>query len=249
MADVERIIVEAPHRFVLGSRVYDELQGGQSVNIAAFGNIYVEMDEENLGLERVTLGNLQKGWEAQGGEFTKGLHQSGIEVDPFTAYKWYQIQRKVVQTLGPPSQDIARQREQRNNHRVRFKLSEARGQAVCAEYATLSALIAQKIGEPAHLVIGSVVNEDDLDGWRAAHAFVWLDGLNAVFDSVQAQTDNEYPAIMLPKTPVNFDALEAGKDIAGQRLGTDFTLHYGLQAGGFGIDSAHQNPPSLKELS
>jgi hypothetical protein len=61
-----------------------------------------------------------------------------------------------------------------------------------------------------------------------------------VFDSVQAQSDNEYPALMIPETPVSFEALETGMDIEGKRIGTDFTAHYGLEAGGFGVRSVHE---------
>lgn len=230
---------EAPYRLIQNGKVYDELKDGQAVNIAAFGNIFVEIDEENLGLDKVSLESLQKGWEAQGESFTKGLQERGIETDPFTVFKWYQIQRKVFNTLGTPNVNAGERNRRFIEQNDRVKLSETKGFAMCSEYAILSALIAQKIGEPAHVVIGAAVTGQD-DQWREAHAFVWVDGLNAVFDSVQAQSDNEYPALMIPKTPVGFDALEAGMDIEGQRLGTDFTAHYGLEAGGFGVRSAHE---------
>lgn len=90
---------EAPYRLIQDGKVYDELKDGQAVNIAALGNIFIQIDEENLGLERVTLENLEKCWETQGESFTKGLQERGIEADPFTVFKWYQIQRKVFQTL------------------------------------------------------------------------------------------------------------------------------------------------------
>lgn len=231
---------EAPYRTVQFGKVYDELQDGQAVNIAALGNIFVEIDEENLGLGKVTLENLKKGWESQSETFTKGLKEHGIETDPFTVYKWYQIQRKVFNTLGTPNINAGERNRRFVEQNDRVKLSETKGFAMCSEYAILSAFIAQKIGEPAHVIIGAAVTRQD-DQWREAHAFVWVDGLNAVFDSVQAKSDGEYPALMIPKTPVGFEALEAGMDIEGQRIGTNFTAHYGLEAGGFGVMSAHDS--------
>ncbi|MBP7857637.1 MAG: hypothetical protein WAW63_00430 [Candidatus Saccharimonadales bacterium] len=231
---------EAPYRTVQFGKVYDELQVGQAVNIATLGNIFVEIDAENLGLEEVTLENLEKGWESQSEAFTKGLREHGIETDPFTVFKWYQIQRKVFRTLGIPNLNAGERNRRFVKKNDRVKLSETKGFAMCSEYAILSAFIAQKVGEPAHLIIGAAVTGHD-DQWREAHAFVWVDGLNAVFDGVQAQSDGEYPALMIPKTPVGFEALEAGMDIEGRRIGTNFTAHYGLQAGGFGVMSAHDS--------
>ncbi|HSX44308.1 MAG TPA: hypothetical protein VLE69_03365, partial [Candidatus Saccharimonadales bacterium] len=184
--------------------------------------------------------NLEKGWGAQSETFTKGLKEHGIETDPFTVFKWYQIQRKVFQTLGTPNLNAGERNRRFVEQSDRVKLSETKSFAMCSEYAILSAYIAQKIGEPAKVVIGAAVTGQD-DQWREAHAFVWADGLNAVFDSVQAKGDDEYPALMIPKLPVGFGVLEAGMDIAGQRIGTNFTAHYGLEAGGFGVKSAHDS--------
>jgi tetrahydromethanopterin S-methyltransferase subunit G len=111
---------------------------------------------------------------------------------------------------------------------------------MCSEYAILAARIAQKIGEPIHLVIGAVVGNDE-QKWRDAHAFVWVEGVNAVFDSVQAQSDNEYPALMIPTSPATLKTLEDGFDVEAKRIGRDFTAHYGLEAGGFGITLAHEH--------
>ena len=230
---------EAPYRTIQFGKVYDELRDGQAVNIAALGNVFVEIDEQNLGLEKVTLENLEKGWESQRESFTTHLKEHGNETDPFTVFKWYQIQKKVFQTLGEPNVNAGERNRRFIEQDNRVKLSETKGFAMCSEYAILSAFIAQKIGEPAHVVIGAVVAGQD-DQWREAHAFVWIDGLNAVLDSVQAQSDIEYPALMIPKTPVGFEALETGKDIEGQRIGTNLTAHYGLEAGGFGVRSAHE---------
>lgn len=230
---------EAPYRHIQDGKVYGELQDGQAVNIAALGNIFVEIDEKNLGLERVTLENLQKGWETQAEQFIEDLQEHGIEADPFTVFKWFQIQRKVFQTLGEPNLNAG----ERNRHFIeqhdRVKLSETKGFAMCSEYAILSAYIAQKIGEPVHLIVGSLTPGDQ-EQWREAHAYVWVDGLNAIFDAVQAQTAGDDPALMIPKAPVDFSAFEAGMDIEGTRIGTDLTAYYGLQAGGFGVRSAHE---------
>jgi hypothetical protein len=162
---------EAPFRLIQNGKVYDDLKDGEAVNIAALGNIFVEIDEENLGLEKVSLENLQKGWEAQGENFTKGLKENGIETDPFTVYKWYHIQRKAFQTLGMPNANASERNRRFIEQNDSVKLSDTTGFAMCSEYAILSAYIAQKIGEPAHVVIGSAVTGQD-DQWREAHAFV-----------------------------------------------------------------------------
>lgn len=229
---------EAPYRLVQYGKVYDKLEDGQTVNIAAYGNIAVQIDEENLDLKRVSPESLEKAWEVQGESFTKGLEERGITEDPFTVFKWQQIQSKVFRTLGEPNVNKGERNRRFIEHNNIVKLSETKGFAMCSEYAILSAYIAQKIGEPAYVLIGAAVT-DNQEQWREAHAFVWVDGLNAVFDSVQAQSANEYPALMIPKTPVSFDAFESGMDIEGKRIGTDFTVHYGLEAGGFGVRSAH----------
>lgn len=231
---------EAPYRDVQFGRIYDKLEPHQLVNIAVLGNILLEIDEENLGLERISMENLQKGWDREGETFTKGLVEKGIDLDPFTVYKYYQIQRKVFQVLGKPTNNAgARDRRFRalGDH---IKLSETKDHAMCSEYAMLTTYIAQKIGEPAHLIVGAAIGNDE-DKWREAHAYVWVDGLNAVFDTVQAQNDMEYPALMIPTTPATtLQTLEGGLDIEGKRLGTNFTAHYGLEAGGFGVKLAHK---------
>src|SRR3990167_5530577 len=128
---------EAPYRTIQLGKVYDELKDGYAVNIAAFGNIFVEIDEANLGLEKVTLENLEKGWEAQGESFTKNLKEHGIETDPFTVFKWYQIQRKVFQTLGEPNVNAGERNRRFIEQDHRVKLSETQGFAMCSEYAIL----------------------------------------------------------------------------------------------------------------
>ena len=117
----------------------------------------------------------------------------------------------------------------------KVKLSETKGNAMCSEYAILSAYIAQKIGEKVHLVVGSAVEASDKDKWRESHAYVWVDGLNMAFDSVLAQQDNEFPTLMTPKAPATLSSLEEGQDIEATRIGSTFTRYYGLEAGGFGV--------------
>lgn len=51
--------VEAPYREVQYGSIYDHLESNQIINIAAFGNISIEIDKENLGLEKISMENLQ----------------------------------------------------------------------------------------------------------------------------------------------------------------------------------------------
>lgn len=166
------LIVEAPFRDVQYGRIYDHLEPHQAINIAAFGNIAIEIDEENLDLERISMENLQKGWERNREGFVKHCAELGIDLDPFEVYKYYQIQRKVFQVLGKPTQNAAARSRRFSEMGDRVKLSETKGNAMCSEYAILSAYIAQKIGEPAHLVVGSAAEAHGKDKWREAHAYV-----------------------------------------------------------------------------
>src|SRR3989338_241286 len=232
---------DPPYRDVQYGRIYDKLEPHQLVNIAVLGNISLEIDEENLGLERISMANLQKGWEKNRETFTKRLVEHGIDLDPFTVYKYYQIQRKAFQVLGKPIDHAGARNSRLRELGDKIKLSETKGHAMCSEYAILSAYIAQKIGEPAHLLVGTVIGNDK-EQWREAHAYVWVDGLNAVFDSVQAQSDTDYPALMMPTSPSpSLQTLESGLDVECNRLGTGFTAYYGLEAGGFGTRLAHSD--------
>ncbi len=50
-----------------------------------------------------------------------------------------------------------------------------------------------------------------------------------------AQSEGEYPALMLPIKPGTFETLADGKDIECKRIGADFTYVYGLEPSGFGM--------------
>lgn len=231
---------ELPFRAVQFGRIYDKVEPHKLINIAAFGNINLEIDKENLGLERISTDNLLKGWEREKEGFSQGCKENGIDLDPFIVYKYYQIQRKVFQTLGKPIENTGARSKRFNELGDNVPLSQTKGHAMCSEYAILSAYIAQKIGEPVHLVIGAAVKPDDPQQWRDAHAYIWVDGLNAIFDSVQAQSDTEYPALMVPTKDTTLETVENGFDVEAKRLGSSFTAHYGLEAGGFGVRLAHE---------
>lgn len=234
---------EVPYREVQYGRIYDHLEANQAINIAALGNISIEIDEENLGLEKVSLENLQKGWEINREGFSKHCVDLGISLDPFEVYKYYKIQRKTFQVLGSPIQNSAERRKKQVEMGDHLKLSQSKGFAMCSEYAILSTYIAQKLGEPAHLIIGAAAEVDDELKWREAHAYIWTDSLNCIFDSVLAQGDNEYPALMKPSTPAILATLEEGKDVQAKRIGSKFSRIYGLEAGGFGVKMDHAPEP------
>lgn len=229
-----------PFRDVQFGRIYDRVEPHQLINIAAFGDINLEIDEENLGLERISINNLLKGWEREKEDFTRRCKENGIDIDPFTVYKYYQIQRKVFQILGKPIENAEARSKRLNELGDNVPLSQTKGHAMCSEYATLASYIAQKVGEPAHLIIGTAVNPQDQQQWRNAHAYIWVDGINAVFDSVQAQSEGEYPALMFPTKDATLKTIEDGFDIEAKRLGSSFIAHYGLEAGGFGVRLAHE---------
>ena len=230
---------DTAYRDVQNGRIYDHVEPGQAINIAAFGNISLIIDEENLELEKISLENLQKGWERDKVGFVSHSKELGIEIDPFEVYKYYQIQRKVFQVLGQPIQSAVARTKRFDEMGHRAKLSETKGFAMCSEYAILAAYIAQKIGESVHLIIGSAVESYDEDKWREAHAYLWLDSLHAVFDCVLTSSDKEYPAIMIPAQPATLSTLEAGLDVEAQRIGSNLARFYGMEAGGFGVETDH----------
>ncbi len=235
---------EAPFRNVHFGRIYDHLEPNQLINIAAFVDLDIEIDEENLELERISMENLLKGWERDQERFVKHCAELGIDLDPFEVYKYYQIQRKVFQVLGKPIQNAAARSRRFSEMGDKIKLSQTKGYAMCSEYAILSTFIAQKIGEPVHLIIGSVVDEASVDNWREPHAYVWSVRTNTIFDSSLAQNENEYPAIMRPTVPATLAALEAGYDLQAKRVGSKLTRIYGLEPGGFGVKLYHESVPA-----
>src|SRR3989344_7026237 len=115
---------EAPYRDVQYGRIYDKLKPNQGINIAALGNMAIEIDEENLGLERISIENLQKGWERDKDWFIKRTKELGIDLDPFEVYKYYQIQRKVFQVLGQPIQNATARSNRFREKGDRVKLSD-----------------------------------------------------------------------------------------------------------------------------
>lgn len=231
---------ETPFRWVQNGKIYDKIEPHKRVNIAALSKIYLEIDEENLDLKKVSTENLEKGWGRHRENFTKVLIERGIDLDPFTVYKYYLIQRKAFQILGKPFGKAGERDRRFRELGFDIKLSQTKGFAMCSEYALLSCYMAQKIGEPAHLVIGTAI-ADDKEQWREAHAYVWVDGLNVVFDSVKAQSEDELPALMIPTAPLTLKTLEEGKDFSAKRVGTDLIAHYGLEASGFGLNLAHSD--------
>lgn len=246
---------EIPYRDVSFGRIYDRLEPHKPINIAAFGAIWLEIDEEKLDLERVGLGNLLKAWERVKETWTRQCQELGITIDPFTVFKYYHIQRKVYEILGRPISDDG-MRKKRLGELSNFgekvvPLSQMKGSCMCAEYAILATYIAQKLGEPVHLISGMVaIDEGDGNYWREPHAFTWIDGINGVFDSVLAQSNNEYPALMLPLQKTSLDTLEAGLDVETRRIGTTTTRIYGLMASSFGIKLAPLTvPTSLQEAA
>jgi hypothetical protein len=194
-------------------------------------------------LEKISKRNLQKGWERDREGFEEYCKKLGIDLDPFEVYKYYKIQRKVFQVLGEPTQNAASRNFRFSEMGNRVKLSRTIGNAMCSEYAILSTYIAQKIGEPVCLIVGSAVEEADPDKWREAHAYVWNASTNIIFDSVLAQGDSEVPAIMRPTTPATLTTLESGYDVHAKRIGSTFTRNYGLEAGGFGVKLDHVSAP------
>ena len=131
-------IREATFREIHFGRIYDHLEPHDVINIAAFGKIGIEIDEENLGLERISLDNLQKGWERDREAWSKSLAEQGIDLDPFSVYKYYQIQRKVFQTLGEPTTNVEERNRRFDESGNVINLSETKGYAMCSEYAILS---------------------------------------------------------------------------------------------------------------
>ncbi|MEX0616738.1 MAG: hypothetical protein WD231_02930 [Candidatus Woykebacteria bacterium] len=226
----------ASYREVQFGKIYDNLEAGKKIDIAVLGNASIEIDEENLGLDNVSVENLDKGWERDKEWFVKRCTDLGIEIDPYEVYKYYQIQKKVFQVLGKPVESTLDRTNFTENEGA-VKLSETKNRAMCSEYAILSTFLAQKIGEPAHLIIGSGVEADDEKQWRESHAYVWVDGSNVAFDSVLAKAGDELPALMVSEEPTSLGTLEQGYDVKGKRIGSHFTRYYGLEASGFGVST------------
>lgn len=227
---------ELAFRHVQFGKIYDRLEPNKPIDISVFGGVYLEIDDENLGLEKVTLDNLKETWETQKDIWIEQCKNLNTNINPFEIFKYYHIQRKAFSILGkviPESE--GRRRDIYKKFGERAKLSELKGNAMCSEYAVLCGYIAQKIGEPIHLIIGASVDNGDESKWRGAHAFLWVDGLDVVFDGSMAQGDNEYPAIMQPTSPATLETMEDGFDVLTKRIGTEFLRVYGLGAGGFGI--------------
>lgn len=220
------------YREVQFGRIYDRLEPNKDINIASLGNIHVEIDEDNLGLEKVTSENLQNMWEQRKDSWTQQCKELGIELDPFTVFKYFHIQRKVFSVLGKATENKEHRKHRILEANSHMKLSETKDNAMCAEYAILSAYLAQKLGDSVHLIMGTTLEGEEQ--WREGHAFVWINGENIIFDSVNVQSENEYPGLMIPEHNEVLQDMEEGFDIKATRIGTNLSAVYGLEAGGFG---------------
>ena len=136
--EVHEALKELPFRVVQFGRIYDKVEPHKLINIAAFGNINLEIDDENLGLERISMDNLLKGWEKEKEGFSRRCKENGIDLDPFTVYKYYQIQRKVFQVLGKPIESAGARNKRLNELGDNVPLSQTKGHAMCSEYAILA---------------------------------------------------------------------------------------------------------------
>ncbi len=223
---------KAAYREVQFGKIYEALTPNSEVDISAHGGIYIEIDVDNLDLEKVSQESLAAMWKKNKNQWTEQCKKLGIELDPYVVFKYYNIQRKVFSVLGKPTENAGARRQQQIAANEHVKLSEMKDNAMCSEYATLAAYIAQKIGEPVKLIVGSVLIGEEK--WREAHAYVWIEGENIILDAVQAQQVGEYPALMVPENGETLQDMEAGFDINAKRIGTQVSAVYGLEAGGFG---------------
>lgn len=214
--------------------IYDKLEPHQDIDISAFGGIHLEIDEENLGLEKVSIENLREAWEGQHQSWEAQCRELGIKVDPFTVFKYFHIQRKAFRILGESIRNEGERANEFRKKNMRSKLSETKGLAMCSEYAILCTYIAQKLGDDVNLIIGSAIIDDAEEKWRYAHAFCYDKSNDFIFDPVLAESDSEWPAIMVPTNEGILYDMESGYDIRATRIGTNFERIYGLEAGGFG---------------
>ncbi len=150
---------KAEFRDVHFGKIYDHLSPNQDIDTSFFGGIYLEIDEENLGLERVNLNNLQTAWEKSKDAWIPWFQELGIKMDPFTVFKYYNIQKKAFQLLGKATENEETRRGKQIQIANKVKLSETKNLAMCSEYATLIAYLAQKVGDSAHLIAGSAVRD------------------------------------------------------------------------------------------
>jgi len=155
--NIPAVIPEMPFRKVQFGRVYDKLTPNSVIDITVMGHAKLVIDEENLGLEKVSRVSLNKQWESQKDAWTKQCKELGIVIDPFEVFTYYLIQEKAFAILGLP--DATKKTARDNMYKMHsedgepVKLSAMKGMAICSEYATLETYIAQKIGEPAHLIL------------------------------------------------------------------------------------------------
>lgn len=233
-------------RDVQFGQIYDKLEPNRPLNIALFGKQELVIDEENLDLERVTRENLEKQWESRKEAWTKQCKELGIDIDPFKVFTYYSIQKKAFQILGAPTTKTVKRDVIYDKHGGLVKLSQMKGMAMCSEYAALETYIAQKIGEPAHLVLGTTITGEKQ--WREAHMFTWIEGIDSILEGTLA-TENEFPALMVPSKKVTLETLEKGYDVECKRIGTNHSVIYGLEAGGFGTKFVPDPPASLQEAT
>jgi hypothetical protein len=212
---------------------YDKLEPHRPINIAAFGEISLVIDEENLGLEKVSLESLKSAYEQVKPKWEALVEKHKLTVDPFTLFGLYHIQRKVITVLGPTTEEISKRKKLLIDLDSKVNLSQMKNLATCSELAALAAFIAQKIGWEARLVIGSaVVGEEQ---WREAHAFVWLDNIPGILDLTAVEDKRELLPLYIPEQQAGWHDFEAGRDIKATRIGTNRSEFYGVEAGGFGV--------------
>ncbi len=213
---------------------YDKLEPHRPINIAAFDEVSLIIDEENLDLDKVSLKTLKSAYEQVRPEWEALVKKHELPVDPFTLFGLHQIQRKVINVLGLAVNDEYKRKKLLIDLGSKVSLSQMKNQAMCAELAALAAFIAQKIGWEVKLVVGSVVTGEEQ--WREAHTFVWLDNIPGILDLTAVKSKKELPPLYIPEQQAGWHDFEAGRDIKATRIGTDHSEFFGVEAGGFGIN-------------
>lgn len=212
-------IPEMSFRKIGLGKIYDILVAGQSVEIGTISKVHLILDEENLGLEKVTRESLDKGWERNKKAWIQHCADLEIPIDPFMVYSLNRVETKAVDVLGSPKDTKPMERVLRMMSKSKdesIRLSDMKGAALCSEFALLEAYMLQKLGFSANLVAGAIYNPDTQ--YNEGHMYTWVgSGINGILEGTLASKD-ENPALMLPIVPATLESLETGQLITCKRM-------------------------------
>lgn len=182
--------------------------------------------------------NIKLVWEKSKDNVLEWLNQIGSNIDPYTYFVCYQVQKK-MQTLlkvNYDSKDFVRKEIYSKEPPM---LSELKGTTACGEQAALSQFLMQRSGLESSYVSGITMNNAlDEDEFPEEHSFLSLPhpvkaDKGLIFDVARPLTANhDIPRVIETAVPFTYDLLKNKEDflVEGKDVLQGEKLYFGVGA-------------------